>query len=97
MEDGLACIAPGVHHQPVAVLGVAALARQLGGCHEQVPDLLAVLASTETSGGVEVVGVGAAGLAALHAAVLTPAVQALTLDGSLASWQSVVRTPISHN
>ncbi|AMV36053.1 serine hydrolase [Planctomyces sp. SH-PL62] len=64
---------------------------------QRVGDLLAVLAALkdEAPGGLDLVGHGNAGPIALHAAVLEPKVAALTLDGAIASWADVVRTPLS--
>jgi dienelactone hydrolase len=38
---------------------------------------------------------GPAGIAALHAAALDPRIKSVTIEGSLVSWSSVMRTPIS--
>jgi pimeloyl-ACP methyl ester carboxylesterase len=46
---------------------------------------------------VEIHGFGSAGPVVLHAAALTPRVQAVTIDGGLVSWENVLRTPINHN
>ncbi|MCE9561983.1 MAG: acetylxylan esterase [Planctomycetes bacterium] len=46
---------------------------------------------------VELVAVGSSALVALHAAVLHDGVKSVTIDGGLVSWDSVLRTPISHN
>lgn len=44
---------------------------------------------------IHLVGQGGTGPIALHVAALDPRVKAVTLEKSLASWESVVRTPIS--
>lgn len=66
---------------------------------QRVGDLLAVIRTMAPpgKGGVRLVGVGRAGPAALHAALLEPAVTALTLQRSLVSWASVVHTPLSRD
>lgn len=66
---------------------------------QRVHDVLAVLdgLAADARDGVHLVGVGAAGPVALHAAALDPRVKGLTLEGSLVSWSAVVRTPVSHN
>jgi dienelactone hydrolase len=63
----------------------------------RVHDLLAVIGALKT-GPVHLTGVGRAGPIALHAAVLDPErIAGLTLERSLVSWASVVRTPVSHD
>jgi cephalosporin-C deacetylase-like acetyl esterase len=65
---------------------------------QRATDLLAVVATMAgESDDIHLIGVGSAGPAALHAAALEPRIKRLTLDGALASWSSVVKTPISHN
>jgi dienelactone hydrolase len=66
---------------------------------QRVQDVLAVLGQLagEEQEGVHVIGIGAAGPIALHAAVLDPRIKAVTLEQSLVSWAAVVRTPLSHN
>jgi cephalosporin-C deacetylase-like acetyl esterase len=65
---------------------------------QRTTDVLAVVAQMAgESNDIQLIGVGAAGPAALHAAALEPRIKRLTLDGTLVSWSSVVRTPISHN
>lgn len=72
------------------------LSRPLPG--QRTTDLLAVVAKmTGESDDIRLIGVGAAGPAALHAAALEARIKQLTLEGSLVSWSAVVRTPISHN
>jgi dienelactone hydrolase/pimeloyl-ACP methyl ester carboxylesterase len=71
------------------------LARPLLG--QRVLDLLAVAGAVDEGDGVRVVALGSAGPAALHAAALYPGIKGLTLERSLISWTTVVRTPISHN
>jgi dienelactone hydrolase len=63
---------------------------------QRVRDLLAIISNGDSST-VELVGAGAAAPVVLHAAVLDNRVRAITLDGGLVSWDSVLRTPISHN
>jgi cephalosporin-C deacetylase-like acetyl esterase len=46
---------------------------------------------------VHVVGVGEAGPVALHAAALDPRIKQVAVEGSLVSWENVVRTPVSYN
>jgi pimeloyl-ACP methyl ester carboxylesterase len=65
-------------------------------------DLLAVVAILKGDPAtgklpVHVVGVGAAGPIALHAAALDPRIEQVTVEDSVVSWESVVRTPISYN
>jgi dienelactone hydrolase/pimeloyl-ACP methyl ester carboxylesterase len=65
---------------------------------QRATDLLAVVAKMAgEAGDIHLIGVGSAGPAALHAAVLEPRVKRLTLDGALVSWAAVVRTPVSHD
>jgi cephalosporin-C deacetylase-like acetyl esterase/pimeloyl-ACP methyl ester carboxylesterase len=66
---------------------------------QRVYDLLAVLNRTAELGWgrAEVIGVGAAGPVVLHAAALDDRIQAVTIEGSIPSWDLVVRTPISQN
>ncbi len=66
---------------------------------QRVGDLLAVIAALadESPGGVALVGRGAAGPVALHAAALEPRVVALTIDGAITSWSDVVRTPLTRD
>ncbi|MBY0527636.1 MAG: acetylxylan esterase [Gemmataceae bacterium] len=68
---------------------------------QRVLDVISVVASLEEtplrSSTFQIIGVGSAGPIALHVAALDPHFQAVTLDRSLASWSSVVRTAISHN
>jgi len=62
---------------------------------QRVLDLLAVITSTDEKE-VELIGVGPAGLVALHAAVLEPRIKAITLEGTLASWTQVTQHPITY-
>jgi dienelactone hydrolase/pimeloyl-ACP methyl ester carboxylesterase len=72
------------------------LSRPLLG--QRTTDLLAVVAKMAgESDDIQLIGVGAAGPAALHAAALEPRIKQLTLADALVSWSAVVRTPISHN
>jgi dienelactone hydrolase/pimeloyl-ACP methyl ester carboxylesterase len=72
------------------------LSRPLLG--QRTTDLLAVVAKMAgESDDIQLIGVGAAGPAALHAAALEPRIKQLTLADTLVSWSAVVRTPISHN
>jgi cephalosporin-C deacetylase-like acetyl esterase/pimeloyl-ACP methyl ester carboxylesterase len=65
---------------------------------QRATDLLAVVAKMAgESDDLQLIGVGGAGPAALHAAALEPRVKRLTLEGTLVSWSAVVRTPVSHN
>jgi cephalosporin-C deacetylase-like acetyl esterase len=62
----------------------------------RVTDLLAVVAKMAgESDDIQLVGVGSAGSAALHAAALEPRIKRLTLEGALVSWSAVVKTPVS--
>jgi dienelactone hydrolase len=62
---------------------------------QRVYDLLAVVRAVGRE--VEVVGVGAAGPVALHAAALDDRVKFVTVEGSIPSWELVVRTPVTQN
>jgi cephalosporin-C deacetylase-like acetyl esterase len=65
---------------------------------QRATDLLAVVANVVgESDDIELIGVGSAGLAALHAAALEPRIKRLTLEGALVSWSAVVRTPVSRD
>jgi hypothetical protein len=64
---------------------------------QRTADLLGVINTTPKEQGVELLGMGAAGPVALHAAALNFRVKAVTIDGGLVSWENVVRTPISNN
>ncbi|HEY7428512.1 MAG TPA: acetylxylan esterase [Gemmataceae bacterium] len=65
---------------------------------QRATDLLAVVATMAgESEDIQLIGVGSAGPAALHAAALEPRIKRLTLADALVSWSAVVRTPISHN
>jgi dienelactone hydrolase len=61
---------------------------------QRTADLLGVI---NTNRAVELVGSGSAGPVVLHAAAMNDRVKAVTIDGALVSWDSVLRTPISHN
>jgi hypothetical protein len=66
---------------------------------QRVYDLIAVIermAPLSTSG-IHLVGTGAAGPIALHAAALDSRVTELTLEGSIVSWSDVVRTPMNYD
>jgi dienelactone hydrolase len=73
------------------------LSRPLLG--QRCADLIGVINVTSPlrECGVELHGFGSAAPVALHAAVLSDRVQAITIDGGLVSWDNVLRTPISHN
>jgi cephalosporin-C deacetylase-like acetyl esterase len=60
---------------------------------QRVSDVLSVAAGAK--GGSELVGEGAAAPVALHAAALDGRISAVTLEGGLVSWSSVVQTPLS--
>jgi len=72
------------------------LSRPLLG--QRTTDLLAVVARMAgESDDIQLIGVGAAGPAALHATALEPRIKRLTLEDTLVSWSAAVRTPISYN
>jgi enamine deaminase RidA (YjgF/YER057c/UK114 family)/dienelactone hydrolase len=73
------------------------IARPLVG--QRVWDVRAVLSAIEKDAplGVHLIGVGAAGPIALHAAALDSRVRSLQLEGSLATWTSAVQTPLARN
>jgi dienelactone hydrolase/pimeloyl-ACP methyl ester carboxylesterase len=62
---------------------------------QRVGDLLSVMAAGK--GDVELVGIGTAAPAVLHAAVLNGRGKAVAIDGGLVSWDNVIRTPVSRN
>jgi dienelactone hydrolase/pimeloyl-ACP methyl ester carboxylesterase len=66
---------------------------------QRVRDVLSVIEklAPETPGGFHVVGIGTAAPSALHAAALEPRIKEVELRRCVMSWESVVRTPISHN
>ncbi len=66
---------------------------------QRVADLLAILPclGDEAKDGINLHGVGTAGLVALHAAALDERIGAATVEGALLSWSNVVHTPISSN
>ncbi len=65
---------------------------------QRATDLLAIVAKMAgESDEIQLIGVGAAGPAALHAAALEPRINRLALLDALVSWSAVVRAPISHN
>jgi hypothetical protein len=65
---------------------------------QRTTDLLAVVAAMAGEAeAMQLVGVGSAGPAALHAAALEPRIKRLTLEGALVSWSAVVKTPVSHD
>jgi len=101
---GLGASSPGTAKQPSyfgvdvkeAFLGLH-LNRPLLG--QRVRDVLAVLGALgKVWMGKEfiLVGAGKAGPVALHAAALDPRIKGVVLERSLASWTSVVQTPISY-
>ncbi len=61
---------------------------------QRVCDLLSLVEAL--GGGVDVVGVGAGGPIVLHAAALEPRIKRITIERSVLSWSSVVRTPVGH-
>jgi dienelactone hydrolase len=63
---------------------------------QRVSDVLDRLGPKAT-GGYHLVGVGACGPIALHAAALDARVAGVTLERSVLSWSNVVRTPMSMN
>src|SRR5262249_54419613 len=73
------------------------LSRPLLG--QRVQDVLAVMSALQAQApnGVHLIGGGAAGAVALHAAALDPRGARLTLERSLTSWSDVAATPITHN
>ncbi len=100
---GLGETAPGTAKQPShfgvdfkeAYLGLH-LNRPLLG--QRTSDVLAVIEALASRSGYKefvLIGPGKAGPVALHAAALEPRIKGLILDRSLASWTSVVLTPIS--
>src|SRR5262249_47332795 len=65
---------------------------------QRATDILAVVAKMAgESEDIQLIGVGSAGPAALHAAALEPRIKRLTLEDALVSWSAVVRMPISYN
>jgi hypothetical protein len=65
---------------------------------QRATDLLAVVAKMAGEfDDIQLVGVGSAGPAVLHAAALEPRVKRLTLEDSLVSWSAVVRTPVGYD
>jgi dienelactone hydrolase/pimeloyl-ACP methyl ester carboxylesterase len=66
---------------------------------QRVYDLRAVIrfAAVKQNEPVDVIAAGAAGPVALHAAVLNDRIGAVTIDGSLISWDLVARTPVTSN
>ncbi|HEX7900264.1 MAG TPA: acetylxylan esterase [Planctomycetota bacterium] len=62
---------------------------------QRVGDLLAILRAYD--GASQIVGVGEAAPAALHAALYERKISKLTLEGGLTSWADVARTPLSKN
>jgi len=73
------------------------LARPLLG--QRVHDVLAVVGAIETNlpHGIRLIGVGAAGPIALHAAALDPRIRSVQLERSLVSWSVVAETPLARN
>jgi cephalosporin-C deacetylase-like acetyl esterase len=66
---------------------------------QRVHDVLAVAEAVGKDHGNQfhIIGVGGAGPVALHAAALEPRIKQVTLDGTVVSWDNVVRTPLSMN
>ncbi len=65
---------------------------------QRVYDLLSVLKAVDPKGeGVELVARGSVVPVALHAAALDARIKSLRIERGLASWELVVRTPVSHN
>src|SRR5262249_32743028 len=67
---------------------------------QRVRDLLAVVgyfAGEQDFSGVHLFAAGATAPVAFHAAALDPRIKMLGIRESLASWSSVVHTPVSHN
>lgn len=64
---------------------------------QRVGDLLAVLQAMnkDAPAGIELVGVGPAGLVALHAAVCAPSIKSIKLEATLASWTEVTQQPMN--
>jgi cephalosporin-C deacetylase-like acetyl esterase len=61
-------------------------------------DLLVVIETMAAAKNpIHLVGVGAAGPVALHAAALDTRIKSVTLERSVLSWANVVRTPVSYN
>lgn len=65
---------------------------------QRLHDLLAVAdkMAGETDE-LRLIGIGAAGPVALHAAALEPRFKRVRVEGALVSWSAVVRTPVSHD
>jgi len=61
---------------------------------QRVYDLLSVVEAL--GGDVEVAGVDGAGPVVLHAAALEPRIRKVSIERSVISWSSVVRTPVGH-
>jgi cephalosporin-C deacetylase-like acetyl esterase len=66
---------------------------------QRVQDLLTIIdwMADKSPAGIHLIGIGAGGPIALHAAVLEPRIKQITVERSLISWSAVVRTPISYN
>lgn len=65
---------------------------------QRVGDLLSIIAGVQPKKvPTHLIGVGSAGPIVLHAAALEPAIKEVTVERSVVSWSSVVRTPLSHN
>ena len=67
---------------------------------QRVADVLAIvahLADDQAAGEIHLVGVGAAGPIALHAAALEPRIQSLRVEASIVSWTDVASTPLTRN
>jgi len=66
---------------------------------QRVYDVLSIVEALAGKGekDLRIVGIGAAGPIALHAAALDPRIQQVELSNSLISWTNVVQTPVSAN
>jgi pimeloyl-ACP methyl ester carboxylesterase len=98
-ETAPAKVAPGVAaylsaDYNAAYVGIH-LSRPLLG--QRVYDVLRVIAAQRADAEIHLIGIGAAGPVALHAAALEPRVKRLTLDRSLVSWSAVARAGVSRN
>src|SRR5262249_18038840 len=65
---------------------------------QRVSDLLSIIAGLQPKNAtIHIIGVGSAGAIVLHAAALEPAIKEVTVERSILSWSSVVRTPVSRD
>jgi dienelactone hydrolase len=62
---------------------------------QRIGDILAILRAYD--GATQLIGIGEAAPAALHAALYAPKISKLTLEGGLSSWTDVARAPLSKN